>query len=64
MTTNLDRTSAQILQFPARGRFAATSLNQETPAMSAAATRVAKVAMDGAWYHEEAVEEAARDRKN
>ena len=63
MTTNSDRASAQIIQFPARGRFAATGQNEE-PASSAAAARVAKVAIGGAWYHEEAIEQAERDRKN
>jgi hypothetical protein len=76
MTTNSDRASAQIIQFPARGRFApadqrdetlamsASAARDETLAMSASAARVAKVAMGGAWYHDEAIAEAAHDRKN
>ncbi len=64
MTTKSDRASAQIIQFPARGRFASAIQIEENPAMSAAASRVAKVALGGAWYHDEAIEEAARDRNN
>jgi hypothetical protein len=64
MTTNADRASAQIIQFPARGRFASASQSDETLAMNASAARVAKVAMGGAWYHEEAIEQAERDHKN
>jgi hypothetical protein len=65
MTTNSDRASAEIIQFPARGRFATASQHEEKPAMSTAAeARVARIAMGGAWYHDEAIEQAARDRKN
>jgi hypothetical protein len=64
MTTNSDRASAQIIQFPARGRFAPADQRVETLAMSDSAARVAKVAMGGAWYHDEAIAEAAHDRKN
>jgi hypothetical protein len=61
MTTNSDRASAQIIQFPARGRLASTNHGDERPATNSAAVRIA---MGGAWYHDEAIEEAARDRKN
>jgi hypothetical protein len=61
MTTNSDRASAQIIQFPARGRFASANQSAETPATISSAVRVA---VGGAWYHDEAIEEAARDRKN
>ena len=54
MTTNSDRASAQVIQFPARGRFAADRVNEEKPA----AARVAKVAIGGAWYHDEAIRES------
>jgi hypothetical protein len=69
MTTNSDRASAQIIQFPTRGRFATASQYDEKPATSTAAARVAMIATGGAWYHDEAIEdeaieEAARDRKN
>lgn len=64
MTTNSDRASAQIIQFPARGRFASADRSDENLAMGASAARVAKVAIGGAWYHEEAIEQAERDRKN
>jgi Protein of unknown function (DUF2735) len=58
MTTNSDRASAQVIQFPARGRFAADRVNEEKPATSAVASRVAKVAIGGAWYHDEAIRES------
>jgi hypothetical protein len=61
MTTNSDRASAQIIQFPARGRFASANQRDETLATSSSS---ASIAMGGAWYHDEAIEEAARDRKN
>jgi hypothetical protein len=60
MTTNSDRASATIFQFPPRGRFAVADQSDEQPATSLAASRVAKVAMGGAWYHDEAIAEAGR----
>jgi len=64
MTTNSDRASAQIIQFPVRGRFAVASQNNEKPAISASALRVANVAIGGAWYHDEAIREAERARNS
>jgi hypothetical protein len=58
MTTNSDRASAEIFQFPPRGRFAVADQSDEKPAMNAAASRVAKLAVGGAWYHDEAIAEA------
>jgi hypothetical protein len=60
MTTNSDRASAKIFQFPARGRFATGGQNGEaTPPVNAVlSTRVARVAMGGAWYHDEAIQES------
>jgi hypothetical protein len=60
MTTNSDRASAKIFQFPPRGRFAVADQGDEKPAMGPAASRVAKVAVGGAWYHDEAIAEAGR----
>jgi hypothetical protein len=56
--TTLSHGSATIYQFPARGRFAATSQGQESNATSApgsALPRGAKLAVGGAWYHDEAI---------
>ena len=64
MTTNLDQASAQIIQFPARGRFAVAAQLVESQAVDAAASRVARIAIGSAWYHDEAIEQAERDRKN
>jgi hypothetical protein len=64
MTTNSDRASAQIIQFPARSRFASADQSDEKLAMNSSAARITKVAMGGAWYHEAAIEQAEHDRKN
>jgi hypothetical protein len=64
MTTNSDRASAQIIQFPARGRFVSANQSDDKFAMGSSASHVVKVAVGGAWYHEEAIEQAERDRKN
>jgi Protein of unknown function (DUF2735) len=55
MTANTDRVSAEIIQFPARGRFApATQHDDSFAAMNAPR---AKVAMGTSWYHDEAIKE-------
>jgi hypothetical protein len=66
MTTNSDRASARIFQFPARGRFATGNQSSEAtlPATAVLSTRVARVAADGAWYHDEAIREAERVSNN
>jgi hypothetical protein len=58
MTTNTDRQSAQIIAFPARGRFAAAA-HRETPkpASSSALAPVAKVAVSSGWYHDAAIQD-------
>ena len=55
MTERSDRVSAEIIQVPARGRFAATP-KEETMAR-------AKVAMGSGWYHDEAIKEE-QERKH
>ena len=64
MTTNSDRESARIYQFPARGRFAANVQRDEKPAASLTSPQVVKAAVGSGWYHEAAIEEAERARKN
>ncbi len=59
MTNNSPQESAQIYQFPLRGRFA-TGREEEHAALSA---RYAKVAFGGSWYHDEAIQEE-RAHKN
>ncbi len=59
MTTSTQGRSATIYQFPARGRFAANvALNEFTEA-----ERLPKVVYGSGWYHDEAIEEAQRARK-
>jgi hypothetical protein len=58
MRTTEIRESAEIIQFPARGRFAKEQ--EAAPSMS----RFAKVAIGASWYHQDAIEEAERSRKN
>lgn len=45
--------SATIVQFPARGRFAANSERQEA---APSLPRGAKLVVGGAWYHDEAIQ--------
>lgn len=59
MTTN---GSAEIYQFPARGRFAA-NLHRED-AKPVAPSQVVKVVASSGWYHDEAIQEAERTRKS
>lgn len=66
MTTNMQRGSATIYAFPARGRFAASA---DKVRFDAALTpeRTTFVAAGGSWYHEEAIreaEQAEHTRKN
>jgi hypothetical protein len=65
MTTNSQATSATIYTFPARGRFArigqGDDLNQSA---TLAAARASKSVVSGAWYHEEAIRDEDKTRKN
>jgi hypothetical protein len=62
MTTNVHSGSAKIYQFPARGRFVAGALREDSkPALTPALSpRVARSASGSGWYHEEAILEAER----
>ena len=63
MTASPDRQSAKIFQFPEGGRAALGGRRDEAePVVTFAASRIAKVASGGAWYHEEAVQKADRHR--
>jgi uncharacterized protein DUF2735 len=56
--------SARIYQFPARGRFAASGQRETTePAATTALPRDVKVVAGSAWYHDEAIQVAERERK-
>jgi len=59
MKTSSDRASAQIYQFPARGRVA--SIAQDvTPAAKPTSPQAVKAAGGSGWYHEAAIEDAER----
>jgi hypothetical protein len=62
MTTNVHSGSAQIYQFPARGRFAVGALREDSMPASipALSPRVARGASGSGWYHDEAILEAER----
>jgi hypothetical protein len=64
MKTSSDRASAQIYQFPARGRFAASIARDETPAAKPGSPQAVKAAGGSGWYHEAAIEDAERARSN
>jgi hypothetical protein len=57
MTANSDRVSAQIFQFPARGRFAAAGNRDDNSVASIAAPRPARIAMGSGWYHDQAIQD-------
>lgn len=62
MTESLELQSAKILHFPAGGRSALGGRRDDVMPAEPFAPRVAKV-VSGAWYHEEAIEEARRGSK-
>lgn len=63
MTTDLQRESAKIYTFPARGRFAVGAAYQR-PEGRAPTSKSAPTVGGGAWYHDEAIREAELPRKN
>ena len=64
MATSHDGGSAEIYQFPPRGRFAVAGRRDESKsAAPIALAHLATTAFSGSWYHEEAVQEAERARK-
>ena len=60
MTTSISRGSAQIYEFPPRGRFALNGSDQNQPRTNLESAPLVKVAAGSGWYHEAAIEEAAR----
>ena len=59
MTTNSDRESAKIYQFPAPGRFAANQRDETKPNATLTSQQVVKTGVGSGWYHEAAIEEAS-----
>lgn len=65
MTMSHEGRSAEIYQFPLRGRFAVTSHRHESNSVpSIAPARLATSAFGNNWYHEEAIRDAERARKS
>ena len=63
--TEVSQSSAQIFQFPARGRFAAGGkVGENKLAVSFTLPDGVQTVLGGAWYHDEAVQDAERVRKN
>lgn len=65
MTTNIPQGSAQIFNFPPRGRFAGGGADsaQNKPANFTPEQAVIAAAGD-AWYHDEAIRDDEPSRKN
>jgi hypothetical protein len=61
MTTSISRGSAQIYEFPPRGRFALKSRDESQLRTNLESQPLVKVAAGSGWYHEAAIEEAARN---
>jgi hypothetical protein len=66
MTMDQDRRSAEIHQFPPRGRFAVVGHRDESESVAGLAlSRLATTAIGGGnWYHEEAIRDAERARQS
>jgi hypothetical protein len=61
MTTSTSGGSAQIYQFPPRGRF---GLNARDESQAVESQPLVKVAAGSGWYHDAAIQEAERPRSN
>jgi hypothetical protein len=61
MTTSISRGSAQIYEFPPRGRFALNARDEIQPKTNLESQPLVKNAAGSGWYHEAAIEEAARN---
>ncbi len=65
MTTEIQRESAQVYKFPARGRFATDGAREQSNTVAKfASARIVKAASGSGWYHDAAIEEAERTGKN
>ena len=64
MTTDMQRESARIYTFPARGRFAVGASYQRIADGGTPAAKTVPTVAGSAWYHDEAIREAELPRKN
>jgi len=62
--TSLNRGPAKIYAFPARGRFAMDGQQDGAARATLANPHMTRALSSGAWYHEEAIREAEKPRKN
>lgn len=64
MMSNPPRRSAEIYQFPARGRFAGAPRHESTQsALRDLPPANSKIVYGSGWYHEEAIREAEASHK-
>ena len=62
MTTSFPRGSAQIYEFPPRGRFAPNGRDDPQLRANVEPQPLVKVASGSGWYHDAAIQEAERPR--
>jgi Protein of unknown function (DUF2735) len=60
MTTSISGGSAQIYEFPPRGRFALKVRDEAQPRTNLESQSAIKVAAGSGWYHDAAIAEAER----
>ena len=58
MTTSISRGSAQIYEFPLRGRFVLNGRDTPQPRTNLESQPLVKVAAGSGWYHDAAIQEA------
>jgi len=58
MTTSISSGSAQIYEFPLRGRFAQNARNDSQTRTNLESQPLVKVAAGSGWYHDAAIQEA------
>jgi hypothetical protein len=64
MTTSISRGSAQIYEFPPRGRFALNGRDESQPRADLESQPLVKVASGSGWYHDAAIQEADKLRSS
>jgi Protein of unknown function (DUF2735) len=64
MTTSLAGGSAQIYEFPPRGRFALNGRDESQLRANLEIQPLVKVASGSGWYHDAAIDEAEHSRSN
>ena len=62
MTTSIAGGSAQIYEFPPRGRFALNGRDESQLRANLEAQPLVKVASGSGWYHDAAIQEAEHSR--